>query len=343
MSNIEALKADLTIVGESFVDIITSHNDPLPLVRAAGSPINIAVGAARLGLRVTLVTHYGNDRHGHFIEKHLKSNGVTGINCGIGPTCTVLTTLDADGSTEGTVSIGWDINGASLAAQAAVEESTHIHAGSLAAVLPPGNNATFALVQAAREHATISYDPNFRPSFTPDATTIRRQVELFVAASDIVRVREEDLSWLYPDSTPLKSLQSWLDYGPAIVVLTRGADGPVILSRKGCAAMPGESLAVADPFGAGESFMAALLSGLAQLKALGARSRTRLYSLGLRDLHALAAYANHAAAITCSRPGADPPDILELGALNMSRHRDEKPGEGTQFQPEKRVLELFGH
>ncbi|MBT2550805.1 PfkB family carbohydrate kinase [Arthrobacter sp. ISL-65] len=343
MPDIEALKADLTVVGESFVDIITSHNDPLPLVRPAGSPINLAVGAARLGLAVTLVTHYANDWNGHLIEKHLKSNSVIGINCGIGPTSTLMTALDAEGNAEYSASIGWDIHGASLPAQAAVEESTHIHTGSLAAVLPPGNNATFALVQAAREHATISYDPNFRPSFTPDATTIRRQVELFVTASDIVRVREEDLSWLYPDSIPLKSLQSWLHHGPALVVLTRGADGPVILSRKGCAAMPGESLAVPYPSGAGESFMAALISGLAQLKALGARSRTRLYSLGLRDLHALAAYANHAAAITCSRPGAEPPDILELGPLSVSRHDEEKPGEGIKFQREKRVIELFGY
>lgn len=329
MSDIEAPKERLTVIGESFVDIITSQTNPAPLVRPAGSPVNVAVGAARLGLAVTLVTQYANDPHGNLIEKHLKSNGVIGINCGTGPTSNVTTTLDAEGIADYSVSISWDINPASLPAQAAIEGSTHIHSGSLAAVLPPGNNATFALVEAARERATISYDPNFRPSLTPDATLIRRQVELFVAASDIVRVREEDLAWLYPETTPTKSLQSWLDHGPAILILTRGADGPVILSRKGYAAMPGESVPDAYPVGAGESFVAALISGLAQIQVLGAKSRARLYSLDLPELHALAAYANHAAAITCSRPGAEPPHSFELGPLRIPPHGDNsgKPSE----------------
>lgn len=322
MSDIEAPKERLTIVGESFVDIITSDGDTTPLVRPAGGPINVAVAAARLGLGVTFVTHCANDPHGNLIEKHLKSNSVNGINCGIGPTSTLVTALDPEGIADCSGSIRWDINGASLPAQAAIEESMHVHTGSLAAVLPPGNNATFALVEAAKERATISYDPDFRPCLTPDATTIRRQVELFVAASDVVRVREEDLDWLYPNRTPYNSLQSWLGYGPAIVVLTRGADGPVILSRKGYAAMPGEAVPVTYPVGAGESFMAALISGLAQVQALGAKSRARLYSLDLPELHALAAYANHAAAITCSRPGPEPPDIFELGPLRIPPHGD---------------------
>jgi fructokinase len=333
MFDIAATNESLTVVGESFIDVVTSQNNPTPLIRPAGSPVNLAVAAARLGLAVTLVTHFANDPHGHLIQRHLTSNSVIGINWGTGPTSTVLTTLDPDGTADCSVSIRWDVNVASLAAQAAIEQSTHVHTGSLAAVLPPGNNATFALVEAARERATISYDPNFRHSLTPDAPINRRQVELFVAASDIVRAREEDLSWLYPDVTPMKSLQSWLELGPAILILTRGADGPVILSRKGCIAMPGEIVPLAYPVGAGESFMAALLAGLGQIQALGARSRPRLHSLGLPELHTLAAYANHAAAITCSRPEAEFPAIFELGPLSIPQRgdTDAELGEGVQL------------
>lgn len=317
MSEFEAPKGRLTVIGESFVDITAGQSNPVPLVRPAGGPLNVAVAAARLGLEVTFVTNYANDLHGHLIEKHLLSSGIAGIACGSVPTSTVTRTLDPKGIADCSASVSWDINGASVPAQAAIEESTHIHTGSLAAVLPPGNNATFALVEAAKERATISYDPNLRTSITPDAVTIRRQVELFVATSDIVRIREEDLSELYPDMTPMKSLQGWLDLGPAVLILTRGADGPVIFSRKGCVAMPGETLPVAYPEGAGESFMAALIAGLSQLHALAASARTRLYSLELPQLHALAAYANHAAAITCSRPGAAFPHIVELGPLSI--------------------------
>ena len=99
------------------------------------------------------------------------------------------------------------------------------------------------------------------------------------------------------------------------MALTRGADGPVLLTRRGRVDMPGETVTVADSVGAGDSFMAGLISGLAQLNALGAAGRPRLRDLSAADLHTLAGYANRAAAITCSRPGANPPGSAELGSL----------------------------
>ena len=141
----------------------------------------------------------------------------------------------------------------------------------------------------------------------------RAQAERFVAASDIVKASDEDLAWLYPDRTPEETLSAWLELGPAIVALTRGAAGPVILARQGRVELAAEPIKVADTVGAGDSFMAALISGLDQLSALGAGGRQRLQALTVDELHALAAYANRAAAITCSRPGANPPRTAELG------------------------------
>jgi fructokinase len=179
-------------------------------------------------------------------------------------------------------------------------------------------------VKAAREHATISYDPNCRPAISADVVAARRQAELFVAGSDIVKASDEDLSWLYPDRTPDETLAAWLELGPAIVALTRGASGPVILSGKGRVEMAAEPISVADTVGAGDSFMAGLISGLAQLEALGAGGRQRLQTLTLDQLHALAAYANRAAAITCSRQGANPPRAAELGPLSTPSPAQER-------------------
>lgn len=306
----------LTVIGESLVDVITDprqagENESHP----GGSPLNVAVGAARLDLQTNLVTHYAADRYGLMIEEHLDSNGVHVINGGATPTSTALAVLGPDGAAEYTFSITWEINGASLPALAAVDVSTHVHTGSIATVLPPGNLVTLALVEAAREHATISYDPNCRPAISPDAAAARQQAEVLVAASDIVKASDEDLSWLYPDRTAEETLQAWLELGPAIVAMTRGASGPVILSGMGRVEMAAEPITVADTVGAGDSFMAGLISGLAQLEALGADGRQRLQTLTLDQLHALAAYANRAAAITCSRPGANPPRSAELGPL----------------------------
>lgn len=306
----------LTVIGESLVDIISDPRRPEDIqAHPGGSPLNVAVGAARLDLQTNLVTHYAEDRYGLMIEEHLRSNSVHVINGGTTPTSTALATLGPDGAAEYSFSITWEINGASLAALAVVEGSTHVHTGSIAAVLPPGDHATLALVEAAREHATVSYDPNCRPAISTDVAAARKHAELFVRASDIVKASDEDLNWLYPDRTAEETLASWLELGPAIVALTRGAAGPVILGRHGRVEMAGETITVADTVGAGDSFMAGLISGLAQLQALGAEGRQRLQNLTTDQLHALAAYANRAAAITCSRQGANPPRSAELGPL----------------------------
>ena len=306
----------LTVIGESLVDIIRDPRGPAGgQAHPGGSPLNVAVGAARLDLRTILVTHYGLDPHGLRLEEHLQTNGVQVINGGSAATSTALATLGSDGAAEYAFSITWAISGASLPALAAVKGSTHVHTGSIATVLPPGEQATLALVEAAREHATTSFDPNCRPAISPDAAAARRQAEVFVAASDIVKASDEDLRWLYPDRAPEESLQAWLELGPAVVALTRGASGPVILSGNGRVEMAAEPIRVSDTVGAGDSFMAGLISGLAKLGALGAEGRRQLQTLTLDQLHSVASYANRAAAITCSRKGANPPWSAELGEL----------------------------
>lgn len=314
-----ANEVTVVVVGESLVDIISDPRQPEAVqVHPGGSPLNVAVGAARLGLRTALVTHYADDRNGLLIDGHLQANGVQVINGGTAPTSTALAALGPDGGADYTFSITWDISGAALPALASVEGSGHVHTGSIASMLAPGDAATLSLVQAARGHATISYDPNCRPAISPDVASARHQAELFVAASDIVKASDEDLSWLYPDRTPEETLQAWLNLGPGLVALTRGAAGPVIVSGAGRVEMAAESISVADTVGAGDSFMAGLIAGLAQLGALGAGGRRQLRALTPDQLHALAAYANRAAAITCSRKGANPPFSAELGPLMVS-------------------------
>ncbi|MET3949856.1 carbohydrate kinase [Arthrobacter sp. UYEF36] len=319
-----AHETTVVVIGESLVDIVSDPGQPEAIqVHPGGSPLNVAVGAARLGLHTSLVTHFADDRHGLMIEEHLRSNGVRVINGGTAPTSTALATLGPDGAADYTFAITWELSGASLPALAAIRDSTHVHTGSIATVLAPGDQATLALVRAAGEHTTISYDPNCRPAISPDAAAARHQAELFVAASDVVKASDEDLRWLYPDRTPEATLEAWLGLGPALVALTRGASGPVILSRRGRVDMAAELITVADTVGAGDSFMAGLISGLSQLGALGLGGRIRLKSLTPEELQALAAYANLAAAVTCSRQGANPPRKNELGLLAVPSTAEE--------------------
>lgn len=141
-----AHETTVVVIGEPLVDIISDPGQPEAVqVHPGGSPLNVAVGAARLGLHTSLVTHYADDRHGLMIEEHLRQNGVHVINGGTAPTSTALATLGPDGAADYTFAITWELNGASLPALAAIRDSTHVHAGSIATVLPPGDQATRAL------------------------------------------------------------------------------------------------------------------------------------------------------------------------------------------------------
>ncbi|MDR7159932.1 carbohydrate kinase [Arthrobacter sp. BE255] len=316
---ISGSKARITVIGESLVDIIEDprQGNTAPETHPGGSPLNVAVGCARLGLQTKLVTHFAEDPYGQLIATHLEGNGVETIVGGSHPTSTAVATLDDTGAARYTFGISWDINAASIPALAAAESSMHVHTGSIATVLPPGSKSVMGLIEGAKHQATISFDPNCRPAISPDKAAARKQAEDFVASSDIVKASDEDLRWLYPDRTLEDSMNAWLALGPALVALTRGASGPVLLNRSGRVSIPGETVTVADTVGAGDSFMAALISGLMQLDALGAAARKRLQALTQDQLHALARYANTAAGITCSRPGANPPELGDLGPLTI--------------------------
>ena len=133
----------ITVIGESLVDIISDpHREAPTEVHPGGSPLNVAVGVARLGLATTLVTHYAGDPYGDMIEEHLSANGVTAIRGGSAPTSTATATLGSDGGATYAFDISWDINGAALPALEAVQDSKHVHTGSIAAVVAPGDQAT---------------------------------------------------------------------------------------------------------------------------------------------------------------------------------------------------------
>ncbi|MFC9351645.1 carbohydrate kinase [Arthrobacter sp. NPDC057013] len=309
-------KPKLTVIGESLVDVISHPHKPgiQTVIRPGGSPLNVAIGCARLGMMTNLITHYAEDRHGRMIEEQLTANGVAALVGGSAPTSVATANLDQAGAASYTFDISWDLKGVSLPALSAVDSSRHVHTGSIATVLAPGRDDVYTLLEAARGHATISYDPNCRPAISGDADRTRRDIERFVAASDIVKASDEDLAWLYPDRTPEQTMEAWLKLGPALVAVTRGADGPAITNRQRTVQVPARKTDVADTVGAGDSFMAGLIAWLDTRNLLGAGARGKLGDLSPQELRNLLDYANRAAAITCSRPGADPPWTREVNS-----------------------------
>jgi fructokinase len=300
--------ARVLVVGEALVDVVRRGDDDE--VHPGGSPLNVAVGLQRLDVPATLHSSFGSDAYGVVITRHLGDSGVT-VTPGTlddRPTSVALATIGSDGAASYTFSIEWDP--ASLEVAPGTVDAVHI--GSIGAALEPGATLGERLVVESRRTATISFDPNVRPQLMGSADGARPRIERLVALADVVKASDEDLAWLYPDADVTESAERWLGLGPALVVVTRGGDGADALSAAGRIWVPAPLTEVADTIGAGDSFMAGLLAALSDRGLLGGDRREALRELPASDIREVVGFAVRCAAITVSRPGADPPTRADL-------------------------------
>lgn len=309
----------LTVIGEALIDeVVLPGKDAVPHV--GGSPMNVAVGLARLGHPVQFLGRFGRDAYGDRVAGHLRSNDVmVPLPPDSQPTSVARAVLDSDGAARYEFALDWslpELGPDEGATNFMVSATTLLHTGSIAAMLAPGADQVLAAVIDAHTRSTISYDPNCRPSIITDVEHARTQAEKFVALADVVKASDEDLEWLYPGVDPKDSARKWLGLGgtegPAVVVLTQGSAGPWAVCAAGEASCAAPSVKVADTVGAGDSFMAALLSTLVDRELDGAQRRTELRAMSTATLADVIGYAARAAAITVSRAGANPPTRAEL-------------------------------
>jgi fructokinase len=297
----------ILVVGEALVDVVRRGADS---VHPGGSPLNVAVGLQRLDVPATLHSSFGVDAYGVAIAQHLEASGVTVTPATIHdrPTSVALATIASDRSATYAFSIEWD----PAALEVAPASFAAVHVGSIGAALEPGATLVEGLVTESRLSATISFDPNVRPQLMGSADAARPRIERFVALADVVKASDEDLAWLYPDADSAAVVDHWLALGPALVVVTRGGDGADAMAASGRIQVPAPPTQVADTIGAGDSFMAGLLAALSDRGLLGADRRSALRELSASDLREVVDFAARCAAITVSRPGADPPTRADL-------------------------------
>lgn len=309
----------LTVIGEALVDeVVLPGKDPVPHV--GGSPMNVAVGLARLGHPVQFLGRFGRDAYGDMVARHLRINDVmVPLPPDSQPTSVARAVLDSDGAARYEFALSWslpDLRPDDGAVNFMVAATTLLHTGSIASMMDPGAEQVLDAVIDAHPRATISYDPNCRPSIITNVDHARAQAEKFVALSDVVKASDEDLEWLYPGVDPKESARKWLALGgaegPAVVVVTQGSAGPWAVCAAGEISCAAPLVDVADTVGAGDSFMAALLSALVDRELDGAQRRTDLRAMNTSMLADVIGYAARAAAITVSRAGANPPTRAEL-------------------------------
>jgi fructokinase len=310
----------LTVIGEGLVDVVQRSSGIEAHV--GGSPLNVAVGLARLDHPVQFIGRFGRDAYGESVAAHLKASSVMVPQAPDAlPTSVATALLDDDGAATYTFDLAWELPGLADRLPFILQGTTLLHTGSIATMLAPGAADVLAAVEYAHPSATISFDPNCRPSIITDVDYARHQTEKFVTLADVVKASDEDLEWLYPGVDPLDSARRWLSLGgsegPALVVVTRGAAGPWGVNAAGQATVAAPHVSVADTVGAGDSFMAALISGVVDRGLDGAQNREDLRSMPAETLRQLLSHAAWAAAVTVSRPGANPPTRAELNQLEL--------------------------
>ncbi len=307
----------ITVVGEALLDLVADAAGRSFAAHPGGSPANVAVGLARLGTPVSLATQLADDLAGRLVSSHLRDSGVVldSLPSRTDSTSLALAAVDGHGVASYDFRLAWDITRGPYVDPRCV----CLHTGSIAAAFPPG--AAVVDETIAQHHAaglTISYDPNIRPSLIGPRESERARVERQVTRSDVVKTSAEDLEWLYPDE-PLETVaERWLATGPALVVVTLGANGAHALSRSGSLTRPPMPVTVVDTVGAGDAFMAGLLDGLFEAGLLGAEHRTDLAGVDAATVVQVVDLATRVAGITCGRPGAQPPTRAELDAYDST-------------------------
>jgi fructokinase len=298
------------VVGEALVDVVHRVGDASGesvTEHPGGSPANVAVTLGRREVPTELFTCLGTDPHGELIRQWLAESGVRVLGGPAARTATATARIATDGSASYEFDISWEPSGVSGAGHGIV------HTGSIAGYLGPGATFVRDLVAARADEAVITYDPNVRPSLIEDRESVLRCVDRLVRLSDIVKASDEDLAWIAPDTDPLDMADRWLEVGPRLVVITFGARGSVARTVEGVQVRHRADVAdVADTVGAGDSFMGALIAWLFDHGITGPEGTDRLRALNRDHVTDLVEVATRAAAVTVSRPGADPPWSHEI-------------------------------
>ena len=304
------------IIGEALVDVV-KRPDGTVETHPGGSPLNVAIGLGRLGRDAGLLTWLGNDEHGALVRAHVATSSVTLLEGSTGAerTSVAAATLDATGAATYDFDLDWRVPAEATAPVGAIVA----HTGSIAAVLEPGASGVLRLIRDVRAHATVTYDPNARPTLMGNPADARVTIESLVALADVVKVSDEDLEWLLTggqaDAAAVDALaRDWATRGPAFVVVTRGGEGASAFTADGRElSITAPRVEVADTVGAGDSFMGGLIDGLWSAGLLGAERREALRSIPDEVLTHILDRCARIAGITVSRPGANPPGRAELG------------------------------
>ncbi|MFD9895989.1 carbohydrate kinase [Amycolatopsis sp. NPDC059027] len=310
----------IVVGGEALVDLVPG--EPLDstvdgglralLPRLGGGPYNVALAAGRLGVPVQFLSRVSTDRFGGALvdRLHASSVGTTFVQRGDEPTTLAVVALDEHGSAHYTFYTEGTADRLVTDPGPLPDSVTALSLGTLGMVLEPGASAYEAMLrrEAARGVLTV-LDPNIREALIADPAAYRARFASWLPDVRLLKISDDDAAWLAEGADPVAAAKTWVESGVDAVVLTRGADGLVVITDAGeLAHVPSRRVDVVDTIGAGDTVQGALVAWL------HSRGVTQLRELGADEWHEALGFAAKAASITVSRSGAEPPTAEEMAS-----------------------------
>jgi fructokinase len=289
------------VAGEALMDLIpVVGGDRVPIV--GGGPANTAKAVARLGYPTYFVGGISSGEYGRAVELELQRSGVdlSLVHRGDSPTALAIATINEAGLASYEFKLDSTVSFNFHSSWLPKEDVEVIHIGSVATLLEPGASELYKWL--SDKSATVVFDPNVRPSIQSDKKIYRDSVERWIELAKIVKLSEDDFSWLYENSES-EVIANWLSRGTEIVVVTRAEKGVSAFTRDGRIDCPAAKVELVDSVGAGDTIGAVIVEGLLKHGLGGLKADV------LRQVLERAAKA---AGITCSRAGANPPWKEEL-------------------------------
>jgi len=306
----------LLCAGEALIDMLPRKTEggeaafaPYP----GGSVFNTAVAAARLGVKTGFFSGLSTDLFGERLSAVLTAAGVDHRLAARSdrPTTLAFVTLS-----EGQARYAfYDENtaGRMLTEADLPDLPTDVSAvffGGISLAVEPCAEAYGALAALVAPDRLVMLDPNIRPGFITDEARFRARMERMLAAADIVKISDEDLEWLMGEGALAERAGKLLEKGPALVLVTEGAEGVTAHGAGDPLRVPAQRVEVVDTVGAGDTFNAGFLAGLADAGAMDKASVRA--GLSPEVLEAALTLGVRAAAVTVARAGANPPRRDEL-------------------------------
>ncbi|MGE0003998.1 MAG: carbohydrate kinase [Parvibaculaceae bacterium] len=301
--------------GEALIDLIpgaTAEGAPAFVPKVGGSVFNTAIALGRLGVPAAFFGGLSSDFFGDELRQALHAANVDISLAPVSERYTITAFVKLDGGHARYSFIDEGSACRMLAPQdlpALPERITTLHLGSFPLAIEPCGSAFEELCRRECRQRVVHFDPNIRPNLIRDRTAHRQRVERIAAMSDLVKMSDEDLAWMAPGASVEAFARDWLERGARLVVVTRGKDGAIAFTRQFRVETPGLPVKVADTIGAGDTFTAGLLAAFHRAGRLG---KAAIAALDRESVMAALKLAVRAAAVTVSRPGADPPWTHEL-------------------------------